>query len=377
MGFTRRSVTCLFSSCCSQWSESRHRIIVTHQQCLCREKRYCQENHPDHSCSYDLPKHWFSCRRFQWRSLALSQPRQYQYCWRSIFWLCFAYAAGPHTIVGTRIHPEHWLTSVIFSSPLALSDSGESINMVHSLYLDKLLVYVPVTKAAIMRRGFICSSLSGVTSGTIRLTTTGTFASRNDQQVLRLKLQSVTSAKFWATTRSHFECATTCASQVPVTSIAHHHEVTWWDLTSSSDSHNPFLSSSCVIFHHEHHVHHVRLKKKSDVDLSIKKVLTAKNCADVGTKPVSASLLQQHCKFAGLVFYWPWIPHLQDDGDEPTMDLVKGCSSVIDRDPETRAQKQTVVSVDREHRDGSASWVKPVNGGRVWALLTMNGSWQQ
>ena len=31
-------------------------------------------------------------------------------------------------------------------------------------------------------------------------------------------------------------------------------------------------------------------------ELSIKKVLTAKNCADVGTKPVSTSVLQ-HCKF--------------------------------------------------------------------------------
>ena len=36
---------------------------------------------------------------------------------------------------------------------------------------------------------------------------------------------------------------------------------------------------------------------------STKKVPTAKNCADVGTKPVPASVLQQHCKFAGLVFY--------------------------------------------------------------------------
>ena len=38
-------------------------------------------------------------------------------------------------------------------------------------------------------------------------------------------------------------------------------------------------------------------------DLRIKKVPTTKNCADVGTKQVSASVLQQHCKFAGLVFY--------------------------------------------------------------------------
>ena len=32
-------------------------FTITHQQCLCQEKRYCQENHPDHSCSYDLSKH--------------------------------------------------------------------------------------------------------------------------------------------------------------------------------------------------------------------------------------------------------------------------------------------------------------------------------
>ena len=38
-------------------------------------------------------------------------------------------------------------------------------------------------------------------------------------------------------------------------------------------------------------------------DLNIKKVPTEKNCADVGTKPVSASILHQQCKFAGLVFY--------------------------------------------------------------------------
>ena len=34
-----------------------------------------------------------------------------------------------------------------------------------------------------------------------------------------------------------------------------------------------------------------------DGGLSIKKVPTAINCAEVGTKPVSASVLQQHCKF--------------------------------------------------------------------------------
>ena len=44
-------------------------------------------------------------------------------------------------------------------------------------------------------------------------------------------------------------------------------------------------------------------ERVQDEDLSIKKVPAAKNCADVGAKPVSASVLQQHCKFAGLVFY--------------------------------------------------------------------------
>ena len=38
-------------------------------------------------------------------------------------------------------------------------------------------------------------------------------------------------------------------------------------------------------------------------DISIKKVPTAMNCSDVGTKPVSASVLQQHRKLAGLVFF--------------------------------------------------------------------------
>ena len=44
-------------------------------------------------------------------------------------------------------------------------------------------------------------------------------------------------------------------------------------------------------------------ERVQDGDLSVKKVPTAKNCADVGTKPVSASVPQQHCKFAGLIFY--------------------------------------------------------------------------
>ena len=212
MGFTRRSVTCLFSSCCSQWSEGLHCLIAAHQQYLCQEKRYCQENHPDHSCSYDLSKHWFSYRRFQWHRLALSQPRQYQYYRWSIFLTvpCLRCRSlhhcgdlDPYRTIGR--------TSVVFLSHPALNDFGKWTNMAPFPFLDKLLVYVPVIKAAIMRRGFMCISSIGTTKGTIKLTTTGTFALRNGLRALEIELQNATSAKYWATTRSHLDCATTCA----------------------------------------------------------------------------------------------------------------------------------------------------------------------
>ena len=56
---------------------------------------------------------------------------------------------------------------------------------------------------------------------------------------------------------------------------------------------------------------------------------------------------------------------LQDEVEETMMDLVTRLQTKCEhRDlVEARAQKQTVV--DREHRDGCASCVKPVNGGRV------------
>ena len=44
-------------------------------------------------------------------------------------------------------------------------------------------------------------------------------------------------------------------------------------------------------------------ERVQDGDFGIKNVPTAKNCAEVGTKPASASVPQQHCLFAGLVFY--------------------------------------------------------------------------
>ena len=51
---------------------------------------------------------------------------------------------------------------------------------------------------------------------------------------------------------------------------------------------------------------------------------------------------------------------LQDEDDEPPVELAKDCRLDIDTETrrdhgKTRAQKQTVVSGDREHRDGRAS----------------------
>ena len=49
---------------------------------------------------------------------------------------------------------------------------------------------------------------------------------------------------------------------------------------------------------------------------------------------------------------------------KPMMDLVKGLQTRRDHE-KTRAQKETGVNVDREHRDGCAGCVKPMNGGQV------------
>ena len=64
-------------------------------------------------------------------------------------------------------------------------------------------------------------------------------------------------------------------------------------------------------------------ERVQDGDHSIKKVPTAKNCADVVTKPVSASI--PRCMFAGLVFSTDYGSHTppQDEGDESLIDLVK------------------------------------------------------
>ena len=90
-------------------------------------------------------------------------------------------------------------------------------------------------------------------------------------------------------------------------------------------------------------------ERVQDGNLSIQKELTALER--------NQSLLQYHNNTASLQGWFSFdhgsqIPE-QDEGDEPMMDLMTGCRP--DVNTETRAQKQTVASVDREHRDGCAS----------------------
>ena len=123
-----------------------------------REERYCQEHHPGCSFSYDLSRHWFGCKWLQWWSLVLPQPWQSQFYGWVFCWLCPAYAAGHPTVVGPGSIIEH-----------ASSHRFWKVNKhVLSLHFEKVSVYAPMIKAAIISRGFICTSLTWVISGTIR-----------------------------------------------------------------------------------------------------------------------------------------------------------------------------------------------------------------
>ena len=59
--------------------------------------------------------------------------------------------------------------------------------------LGKLLAYDLMIKAAIMRHAFIYVSSIGTTNGTVKRTSTGTSAFRNDLRVLDMEVKNVTS----------------------------------------------------------------------------------------------------------------------------------------------------------------------------------------
>ena len=67
--------------------------------------------------------------------------------------------------------------------------------MVLSQNLDMLSVYAMI-KSAIKRRGFICTSLTGITNGIIILSAKGTFVSQNVLRILEIVLPNVTFARY-------------------------------------------------------------------------------------------------------------------------------------------------------------------------------------
>ena len=91
-----------------------------------------------------------------------------------------------------------------------------------------------------------------------------------------------------------------------------------------------------------------------DEDFSIKK---ENNCANVGTKPIFASVLQQHCNLQD----WYSTDHgshtpLQDDGDEPMMGLAPRLHTRIHwHRNRNRNRNRQLSMLNREHRDGCAS----------------------
>ena len=103
---------------------------------------------------------------------------------------------GPTPLWGPGSIPNNWADVCGFLKLTGSQRFWKVKSMVLSLYLDKLSVYVPMIKAAIMRRGFMCTSLTGVTSGTIRLATRGTFASQNASRILEIVLPNVTIARY-------------------------------------------------------------------------------------------------------------------------------------------------------------------------------------
>ena len=72
-------------------------------------------------------------------------------------------------------------------------------------------------------------------------------------------------------------------------------------------------------------------------------MLTARNGADVGRKPVSDSVLQQHCKFAG-----PCILLTR----ERTLHYKMYQGSQLLKRADVGGAEQTIASIGREHRDG-------------------------
>ena len=108
-----------------------------------------------------------------------------------------------------------------------------------------------------MRHGFIYSLWIWTTNGTMKRTTTGTSAWKNDLRILDMELIRLISV-FWATPRSLHEWSTSCA---PWFLQLYFQIITkWLDELRCLAQTSTGEANFGVIFHHDYHVHHVRQK---------------------------------------------------------------------------------------------------------------------
>ena len=99
-------------------------------------------------------------------------------------------------------------TSVDSSNQLALNAFGKWTNMVLSPFLGRPSAWDQMTKAATMRRGFICICWFEQQLVQARRLWLAHFASQNDLQILHTELKNDISARLWVTFRSRRNCAT-------------------------------------------------------------------------------------------------------------------------------------------------------------------------
>ena len=163
LGFRKCCVTCLVSSCCSQWPNRLHYFsnYTSIMSTPGEAKKIIQAVRSFISQDIDLVADDFNGEVWCCRSRDNLSSINWVFCW-----LCHA-VVGPGSIIEHPSSQRFWKVN----------------KHVLSLHLDKFSVCAPMIKAAIISRGFICTSLTWVTSGTI-IATTGISASQNVVRIL-------------------------------------------------------------------------------------------------------------------------------------------------------------------------------------------------
>ena len=148
------------------------------------------------------------------------------------------------------------LMSLVFSSPLALSASGESINMV--------LFSIPRQALGLRPSDQSCHHETWLHLHFVDWNNEWNHQAHYNGNIRNIS--EVLSDSFSSWVRNHLR------SLVLAISLAQHHEVTWWAQMSWPDCHrwgklwfHPLLCLS-VMFHHDHHAHLVQKKHQKDVE---------------------------------------------------------------------------------------------------------------